>query len=165
MATANIPYTPPSNKTPGLSARAWLILLVAVGVVLLIGSPSGKINWNHDFVSAVDAANARGVPLLVDFYANWCGPCQALEAEVFSSDLVSQTAEASYVTVRVDLSNNSTNTPERKIATRFNVRGIPALLIIDPANQAIIARASPADLTEKGMIAFLNRHAPTSPSE
>lgn len=161
MPTANDQNPPRTIKTHGLSVRAWLILLIAVGGILLIGSPSGKIAWNHDFANAVEAANARGVPMLVDFSANWCGPCQVLEVEVFSSDVVAQTAETSYVPVRVDLSNTSTDTPERKIATRYNVRGIPALLIINPVDQSVIARASPADLTEKGMISFLNRHAPT----
>ena len=161
MPTANGQNPPRTIKTHGLSVRAWLILLVAVGGILLLGSPSSKINWNRDFAKAVEAANTRGVPMLVDFSANWCGPCQVLEVEVFSSDAVSQIAEASYVTVRVDLSNTSANTPERKLATRFNVRGIPALLIIDPTNQSVIARASPRDLTEKGMVAFLDRHAAT----
>lgn len=63
-------------------------------------------------------------PVIVDFYADWCGPCRALGP-------VLQEVATAYAG-RVDVYKvNTEATPE--LAAMFGVRGIPALLFI-PVN-------------------------------
>ena len=66
------------------------------------------------------AATERGV-VLVDFYADWCGPCRTL------SEILSRVD--SKVGDRVDILKVDVDR-ERGLARRFGVSGIPKILII-----------------------------------
>jgi thioredoxin 1 len=68
------------------------------------------------------------VPVLVDFYANWCGPCRALAPAL--NQLAKDTPGAKIVKVNVD--NN------QELAMRYQINAIPALLVFD--NGQITAR-------------------------
>jgi thioredoxin 1 len=71
-----------------------------------------------DFDSEV---NQDTMPVVVDFYATWCGPCKAMMPNVDSVAAAYQ-ARVRFLKVNVDES------PE--IASRYNISGIPALVFL-----------------------------------
>ena len=60
-------------------------------------------------------------PVLVDFYADWCGPCRML-APTLDRLAVEFSGKARIVKVNVD--------KEPELATRYQVSSIPALVFI-----------------------------------
>ena len=58
-------------------------------------------------------------PVLVDFWATWCGPCKAIAGSV---DAVAAQFAGKLKVVKVNVDQNGA-TP-----SRFGIRGIPALL-------------------------------------
>lgn len=65
-------------------------------------------------------------PVLVDFYATWCGPCQTMMPvlEQLKKDLGDDVK-----IIKIDVDKN------KSLATKFQVRGVPAFLIFKNGKQ------------------------------
>jgi thioredoxin 2 len=66
-----------------------------------------------------ETIRSASVPVLVDFYADWCGPCRMLGPVV---DELARVHAGDVVVLKVDTDRDG------ELASRFEVRGIPAIV-------------------------------------
>ena len=67
------------------------------------------------------------VPVLVDFYADWCGPCKAMAPLL---DDLARARTGKVLVAKLDTDRN------QGVSGRFNIRGIPTLIVFRNGNEA-----------------------------
>lgn len=92
---------------------------------------------DNNFETEVTKSN---IPVLIDFWAQWCGPCKAL-APILEE--LSATYEGKLKIVKLDVDQNPSTPP------KFGVRGIPTLILFKDGQPKAtqVGLMSKADLT------------------
>ncbi len=101
---------------------------------------SEPININAESFDA--AVTKSPVPVLVDFWAPWCGPCKMI------SPVLDEIAKENADTLRVTKVNVDDN---QDLAAKFGVKGIPTLLIFKDGElkETIVGMTSKKTLLDK----------------
>ena len=130
------------DKTPS-SSRVFMILKKAVGCVLIVVAavmvwwavPQGdSVAWEPYSEGAVREAARATRPVMIDFYADWCGPCKAMDTKVFRDEAVVR-ASARFLAMRVDLT--TAHPDQDALRNRYAVRGVPTIVFIDRAGKEV----------------------------
>ena len=86
------------------------------------------------------------LPLIVDFWAPWCGPCQGF-APTFSQAAKQFEPRARFVKINTEA--------EQQMGSQFNIRSIPTLAIFK-GGQEVTRMSGAMDLG--GLTQWLNQH-------
>jgi thiol:disulfide interchange protein DsbD len=121
----------------GGNLRRFSPLRKILGIVLIAGGISyfafsalerEGIKWIPYDQALISRAAKEGKPMILDFYADWCGPCRVMEKKVFKDPEVLELSRG-LTAMRLDLTRRHPNQAE--ILKRYRVSGVPTVIFLN----------------------------------
>jgi len=130
------------NRKLRLTVFPAAAVFVALACVSAADNPiyDEKADAHQQITAAIAEASRAGKNIVLDFGANWCGDCHALDAHMHQPDLASVIAK-NYVVVHVDVGRFDKNLD---LARKYNVplnKGIPALAVLDAHGNLLFSQS------------------------
>lgn len=66
--------------------------------------------------------------IFIDCYTTWCGPCKAMDKNVFSQEKVGTTFNQKFINIKLDMEKDADG---KKVAADYRVNSYPTLLFMD----------------------------------
>ncbi|MBD3166159.1 hypothetical protein GF324_06155 [bacterium] len=120
-----------------------------------VAAEEQHVAWRvNDHDAVMEDAAVEGRPVLIDFYADWCGVCVELDHNVWNQPQVIAASEQ-YIPLKLDFTRAS---PELEALRKgYNVGGLPTVLILGPdgtERDRFSSFRGPDEVTD-----WLDRHA------
>jgi thiol:disulfide interchange protein DsbD len=85
---------------------------------------ASEVTWLTAYDEAITAAKKNKQPVMIDFYADWCGWCKRLDSDTYvDKDVVALAQD--FVSLKIDAD------AEKSISSKYKVVGLPTILFID----------------------------------
>lgn len=136
---------PDTGPAPAKPTRwvIWLGLLIVLVVYAIVSRPrSGPpLEWGTDLKAAIAQAGQSNRPILVDFYATWCGPCQTMKETVLSKPEFAQ-ATQNWITVQIDVDQ------QPQLADQYRIETVPTFLVLSPDGRELARQSGTMGIRE-----------------
>jgi len=97
---------------------------------------TGQPRWRDTLEQAREESRSSGLPMMIDFFADWCAPCLELERVTFQ-DPKAREVLSRFIPVRIDLSHDSAQ--NNKYWGEFDLDSLPAILFLSSRGEEVPA--------------------------
>ena len=104
------------------------LMAIASGLLFAYGLQNKGITWESYSEAELSKAVQDRLPVMIDFYADWCIPCMELDRNTWTDAEVLR-ATSSLKKIKVDLTHF--DSPESEaVRKKFNISGVPTIIFI-----------------------------------
>jgi thiol:disulfide interchange protein len=124
-----------SERVSSSFGSAVLILLVIVAFASCTkekeeAEVAGDLEWLTSFDRALQIAQQKSKPIMIDFYADWCGWCKRLDSDTYAhKDVISKAGD--FISLKIDADI------ERGVCSKYRIAGLPTILFLDHTGKEI----------------------------
>ena len=105
---------------------ALLLLFFAVGLgvcALARAQGAAEVHWRHDYNTARQEAEAKGLPILLDFYTDNCTFCVKMDNTTYRDPKVLALLNERFIPLKID------GNRDKKLADMLNISQFPTMLL------------------------------------
>ena len=152
------------------------IILLAYGLLIVVGASKGNVNpllplepsQNYLRVDTglptkklstlaeveQEMHDAHGMPVIIDFYADWCSSCQHIEATTLKDpEVIAQLRD--FVFIKVDVTKN--NADSKALLNRFDVVAPPTFIFYNKEGDELNNLRLVGEVSSKELLTEMNK--------
>lgn len=148
-----------------IKSMTYFVLLTLLSFSFAQGKSAKESKNNglwESYGIALKQAQEDHLPIFVEFYADWCIPCQVMEANVFSEDSVAKVLKQNFHPVRLNVDSSQEILCEGKRLTvqkcyseQLKLQGIPTFVILNEKGVSMLSLSGA--MSAEGMQIFLKK--------
>ena len=119
-----------ANRTQiNINTKWWLQRVTACCMMVAVCASQvegAQQRWHSDLSRAAAEAKQLNKPLIIHFYADWCGPCKKMDRNVLHSTGLLRQFGTRFVGVKLNSDHN------QKLAARLGINSLPSDVFVHP---------------------------------